>query len=388
MHTTILAIPLAASLLFSACGINPIAGASLKMVEFAENAINTAAKNDAIAIKNETITTNGRSTGLKEEAEKKARSFGFSVDEAYLATRDDYIYNTPDGIKMAYLPQNSIVRVLDLSEWSLVRSGGIEGYVKTTSLTHSFEDFINSDRLIETINVWDFAYSTADGNEKISLVLPGDYEVVEEGARDLIRLHDGKTGYVNRQTVYQGNVKATLYNEDDMLRLSFISYALPLEGKVPYVWGGKPYIKDGEITIGSGLDCSGLIEYCAMCLKRDYGIELNCNDYLSTESISRTLDNTFAPKFGDLGLKEGTGTYYTDSVGRRYPTPDLAEQGSEELGTFGIEPVVTRFTDHVGVYLGTKGGKTWFIHENGTDDNVAIDNGDCFKVGKRLLPLE
>lgn len=116
-------------------------------------------------------------------------------------------------------------------------------------------------------------------------------------------------------------------------RKKIVNTAISCEGKIHYVWGGKPlspeFLPSWEKGIG-GLDCSGFVTWVywnALGTKNaDPGL-------MSTYSISRNKEEISYAELlpGDLGMITDEGTYYTDIVGNKFVSSGLAAQSSQKL---------------------------------------------------------
>lgn len=161
------------------------------------------------------------------------------------------------------------------------------------------------------------------------------------------------------------------YGEISSARKDFIRTALSQVGAIQYYWGGKPCNKgtpltvslngNGTAAIGSiveadkkgrtiaGLDCSGFVGWA-------YWTSFNVKPGCST--------GTFTTSLGLAGIS------YDDLI----------------PGDIGLQAVPGAATNHIGIYVGKdENGKALWVHCNGTTENVAINNTNCFKLYYKLF---
>lgn len=116
-------------------------------------------------------------------------------------------------------------------------------------------------------------------------------------------------------------------------RKEIVDAATSCEGKIHYVWGGKPSSPDFKPSwkdgIG-GLDCSGFVTWVYW---HALGTENADPGLMSTFSIARNKEEISYEELlpGDLGMITDKGTYYTDILGNEFYSPDLAAASSRKL---------------------------------------------------------
>lgn len=117
------------------------------------------------------------------------------------------------------------------------------------------------------------------------------------------------------------------------VRKELVNTALSCEGRIKYVWGGKPaspdYLSSWEEGIG-GLDCSGFVSWVYWHTLNTENVD---SGLLSTYSISRSQEEISHEELlpGDLGMITDEGTSYTDIAGNKFFARELAVSSSQRL---------------------------------------------------------
>lgn len=213
-------------------------------------------------------------------------------------------------------------------------------------------------------------------------------------------------------------------------RKAVVKAAISLEGKIPYVWGGKPQEKgwnelwDDKLH---GLDCSGFVTWAYWT-----GLDQNMADerLASTLAISRNVTKIDRSELmpGDLGMIIDDGTYYTDVNGNHFYSPEAAVSSNETIkadleqkdiqkqlkaakkkakkakkdfdedkfiksATADVDLDVNNVkthSNHVGIYVGKDkdGNDLWCHCTGGSIRTVVVNNYDRFQYFYRVLEDE
>lgn len=213
-------------------------------------------------------------------------------------------------------------------------------------------------------------------------------------------------------------------------RKAVVKAAMSLEGKIPYVWGGKPQEKgwnelwDDKLH---GLDCSGFVTWAYWT-----GLDQDMADerLASTLAISRNVKKIDCSELmpGDLGMIIDDGTYYTDVNGNHFYSPEAAVTSNEKIkedlvrkdiqkqlkaakkkakkakknfdedkflksATADIDLDVNNVkthSNHVGIYVGKDkdGNDLWCHCTGGSIRTVVVNNYDQFRYFYRVLVEE
>lgn len=112
-------------------------------------------------------------------------------------------------------------------------------------------------------------------------------------------------------------------------RQKLVNTALSLEGKIPYVWGGKasaPGWNKSWDNRQTGMDCSGFVQWA-------YWTALNKKDGLSTTAqitdAGKSIDADEL-KPGDVGLLFAGGSHYEDASGKSFETEEAAQASNQK----------------------------------------------------------
>lgn len=211
------------------------------------------------------------------------------------------------------------------------------------------------------------------------------------------------------------------------VRKKLVNTAMSCEGKIPYVWGGKPSSPDlspqwesGE----SGLDCSGFVEWVYW-----NALGTDVRGLYSTYSIARSQQKIRYDELlpGDLGMITDEGTYYTDIAGNKFYAKEEAVSSSHNLRNQAIAqqkkekqndskksnkkiknksaeqtteidvpyltsnqlslPDSTTHASHVGIYVGkdANGNALWCHCTGGSIKTVTVNNYSKFHYYYRVL---
>ena len=208
-------------------------------------------------------------------------------------------------------------------------------------------------------------------------------------------LWKNQINYISDKKLYLSNYFITQYNNCQAIsdkvdnfygyydieneRKDFINNALSLEGKINYVWGGKPTHPgfEEDWSKKGGLDCSGFVGWV-------YWTTFNTENeqYMSTLNITHSLEkiNYEELKPGDLGTLIPDGSYYLDANNKKFYSYDAAKNSNMRIAknrNTKVKKVRAR-TSHVGIYVGKdKDGNDLWVHCSGKANTVVIDSG-CF----------
>lgn len=160
------------------------------------------------------------------------------------------------------------------------------------------------------------------------------------------------------------------YYNVDTQRMQAVNTAVSSQGRIKYVWGGKPSNPDWQTSWDektAGLDCSGFISFIYW---NTTGI--HNEGFESTYAIARHAapisEDELQP--GDLGMLNDRGTYWT--VGDvAYDTREAADTAAAQS-----DKAVRQHTGHVGIYVGLDAnGNRLFCHcKGGSARTVVVDN--------------
>ena len=160
-------------------------------------------------------------------------------------------------------------------EWSKIKSGKVEGYVKSEFLITGDEAVAYGNEVmstIATVNTTTLKVRQEPSLEAKVLMLIPDGEELEvfEDAGDWVYVDvNGDKGYVSKEFVNIDNVLKKAVTIEELkygagvsdVRVSLVQYALQFVGN-PYVWGGT--------SLTHGADCSGFV----LSIYQKYGISL------------------------------------------------------------------------------------------------------------------
>ena len=338
----------------------------------------------------------------EKDFEEKAASLGIAAENARSASGSAIVYGS-EGSIVGFLPSGALFEEIP-DEQSLspagadaddgkahIKSGTVEGYIDASIISKDQKAFLSTHQTAAPA-AFSYLYKDPAGEEKTGVFTESLPITADEG-RYKVATPYGEM-YVDKDacTVTTGDLFAISYSDTQAFRDRVLYHALSMENKVRYVWGGKPYEKEGQITYDVGMDCSGFIDYCVLQAEKDTGFEVDENNYFSTKAISTHLSDkevfTETMQPGDIGLETGLGTYYSDCLGLSHDTEESAINFSQTIKTmtnmFLNQPDSKRHTDHVGFYLGMENDTPIFIHLNAKTGTVSINEG-CFTVYKDLL---
>lgn len=174
-------------------------------------------------------------------------------------------------------------------------------------------------------------------------------------------------------------------------RKKIVNTALSCEGKISYLWGGKPVSKawDESWEMGEGgLDCSGFITWVYW---NATDTENENEELLSTYAISANQSKISYEELlpGDLGMIMDSGTYYTDLSGNRFDSYEAAVASSEKKkienpDIKGKDVII--HSNHVGIYVGKDedGNDIWCHCRGGAFQTVVVDHYDKFHYYYRV----
>lgn len=118
------------------------------------------------------------------------------------------------------------------------------------------------------------------------------------------------------------------YRNVSGIRKSIVNTALSMEGKIRYVWGGKPSSKgvDSRWEHGTGgLDCSGFVAWAYWTGTDSRDLDSSLYSTLNISACNGTSEISHDELLpGDLGMITDSGTYYTDINGNRFFSPEEA----------------------------------------------------------------
>jgi hypothetical protein len=149
----------------------------------------------------------------------------------------------------------------------------------------------------------------------------------------------------------------------DEKRASVIKAALQLVGKVPYFWGGKSNAVGfnsswGEVRLVTADGSKSTGKYIP------YG--LDCSGFITWAWINATGDTSITSAIG-----EGTSNQWSNCTEISWSEAQIGDL------------VFYEDLSHVGIICGIDGGEYIIVHENASDNNVAISGLRGFtKVGR------
>lgn len=181
-----------------------------------------------------------------------------------------------DGKMVGKLPKNAACEVLsDEDGWTYIKSGKVEGYVKSEYLLTGFHAKKQAEELASTM-----AVASADGlnireepntdAEVVTQVAAGEELEVSEIYDDWIKVFlDDEEVYVSKEYVELKSDLDTAITMTELLygegvsdvRVDLCQYAKQFLGN-PYVWGGT--------SLTNGADCSGFV----LSVFAKYGVSL------------------------------------------------------------------------------------------------------------------
>lgn len=193
----------------------------------------------------------------------------------------------------------------------------------------------------------------------------------------------GVTAALGSSDMYDGKINSIYEADKDIAERSFYGYynidaqrmqavntAVSSQGRIRYVWGGKPSSPDWQTSWDektSGLDCSGFISfvYWNTTGVHNEGFE---STYAITRHASPISEDELQP--GDLGMLNDRGTYWT-AGNTAYDTREAADAAAAQSGE-----AVRQHTGHVGIYVGLDAdGNKLFCHcKGGSTRTVVVDN--------------
>lgn len=188
------------------------------------------------------------------------------------------IRKTPeeDGKMIGKLPKNAACElVLEEGEWTYIKSGKVEGYVKTEFLLKGWEAkkrAMNEMSTVAVVNTEQLKVREQPNTEsEVVTMVPGgeELEVVSVEDEWVKILIDDEENYVSAEYVKIEEKLGTAINMTELLygqgvsdiRVDLCQYAKQFVGN-PYVWGGTSLTK--------GADCSGYVQ----SVFKNFGISL------------------------------------------------------------------------------------------------------------------
>lgn len=134
-------------------------------------------------------------------------------------------------------------------------------------------------------------------------------------------------------------------------RQDFVEFAMSWEGQIPYGWGAKA--GHAGTPKPSKLDCSGFVVWCYWSTFGTKPSDGTAN-FVPSLGLAKISYKDLQP--GDIGMIRA---------------PGASTQGN---------------ANHIGIFVGwdRSTGKAIWVHENGGDHNVGINETQCFKVYYRL----
>lgn len=213
-----------------------------------------------------------------------------------------------EGKLVGKLPKNAACEIVSTEgEWVQIRSGEVEGYVKTEFLLTGPEAKIKAAELIRSV-----AVSNTDGlnireqpnteSEVVTQVAKGAELELLENQGDWVKVSiDGEEAFVSSEYVDIKEKLDTAITMTELLygegvsdvRVDLVEYAKQFLGN-PYVWGGTSLTK--------GADCSGFV----LSVFKKYGIAL------SHSSRAQANEGT---KISTSELKPGDLVFYGNGKG-------------------------------------------------------------------------
>lgn len=312
---------------------------------------------------------------IKDKVNINLNSLLFSImsgSSYYLVGIDSYIYSSTDENSdiIAIIPKGCIVEVKSIvnADWVKVHSSIYDGYVKTDVLDEqTYQSMLNAQVDKVRVDDWKFIYTEEnEKSKKIGYLYKGEpvfligvnkifeEEVIEGEEPKLkecwynIRTIKGIVGYIHTDKELdqtKNYVVAEQYVKEKEIRRSIIESAIQLEGRIPYVWGGKPSTGgiNSQILNGGGYDCSGFVCWSYMTANELFNKEF-CNpaDIMSTYAISRNAveKDILTKKPADIGMIVTDGTIYTDVDGTVFYSPDEATKSSRKIKYDILQAVV------------------------------------------------